>query len=149
MKRFLAALVLAPAHFVSGGESNGHDLGWLEGCWVSADSTSHEVWVAESADRLTGFGMALADNRLGFYEVLTIIRGADGAWTYTAYPAGQPATSFVASEVGAQRAVFVNARHDYPQEIRYRRDGDALDATISLLGGAKPTSFTKVACASN
>jgi hypothetical protein len=56
MKRFAAALVLLPAHIVSGGESNGHELGWLAGCWVSADATWHEVRVAESEDRLTASG---------------------------------------------------------------------------------------------
>lgn len=145
MNRFVGALLLFPA-LLSSAETNDRDLGWLVGCWVSADRSSQEVWVAESADRLLGFGVAVSDNKLGFYEVLALSRRGDGAWVYTAHPAGQAATSFVASDVTGQHAVFVNPAHDYPQEIRYRRDGSNLHATISLAGGAKPTSFTKVAC---
>jgi len=43
-------------------------------------------------------------------------------------------------------ALFVNPDHDYPQEIRYRRDGNRLIATISLLGGEDARSFDKQAC---
>lgn len=145
MYKFLAVSLLLPA-FMSASELDGNDLVWLVGCWVSIDKDSHEVSVAESADRMVGFGVAVNDDTLGFYEVLTLSRGEDGAWVYTAHPAGQAATSFVASDVTDQHAVFVNPAHDYPQEIRYRTDGNTLHATISLSGGANPTSLTKAAC---
>jgi hypothetical protein len=52
----------------------------------------------------------------------------------------------VASETGENEVMFVNADHDYPQEILYRRDGNKLFARISLLDSENPNSFDKVAC---
>ncbi len=37
----------------------------------------------------------------------------------------------------ALTALFANAAHDYPQRIRYWREGETLNAEISLLDGSK------------
>ena len=143
--RYLAALLLLPA-LGTADESNAQDLGWLVGCWMTPDGSAQEVWVAESERSLSGFSVSIADNKVGFYEVLSIRRTDSGALVYTAHPVGQATTSFTAVAIGEYSVLFENAEHDYPQQIRYARQANRLQATISLLDGTKPVSFDKVAC---
>lgn len=143
--RVLIALLLIPM-LASGAHTAQSGLNWLAGCWVSADKSSQEVWVVESDNSLIGFAVALGVEEVVFYEVLSIKQNADSLWTYSAHPSGQAPTSFLAVETGESSVVFSNPNHDYPQEIRYRRNGSRLYATISLRGGANPKSFDKTAC---
>ena len=113
---------------------------------MTPDSSAQEVWVVESERSLAGFGVVITDSKIGFYEVLSIKQSEDGSWTYTAHPSGQASASFVAVEIDDTSVVFANPEHDYPQEIRYKREGSRLYATISLIGGVNPNSFDKVAC---
>lgn len=48
--------------------------------------------------------------------------------------------------VSENSVVFANPRHDYPQEIRYRREGHQPYVTISLSGDDRPNSSDKIAC---
>lgn len=143
--RVLIALLLIPL-LASGANTSQNGLNWLVGCWVSADKSSQEVWVVESDNSLIGFAVSLGVEEVVFYEVLRIKQNADSLWTYSAHPSGQAPASFIAVETGESSVVFSNPNHDYPQEIRYRRNGDRLYATISLRGGADPKSFDKTAC---
>lgn len=145
MMKILAGLALISV-VVLGGEHDSHELGWLVGCWVSPDGSAQEVWVVDSDQSLLGFGVAFDDNRIGFYEVLSIRRNRQGSYVYTAHPSGQRSASFAATAITGNSAVFANPDHDYPQEIRYARDGHRLSATTSLLGGANPNVFEKTAC---
>ena len=145
MKRLSIALMLIPV-IALGSDSDSDKLSWLAGCWMTPDKSSQEVWVIDSDRSLAGFSVAISSNKVGFYEVLSISRGKDGSWVYTAYPSGQASASFTATEITENSVVFANPDHDYPQEIRYVREGNRLFATISLLGGVDPNSFDKVAC---
>lgn len=145
MMRLLAALAILPA-IASGGDSTSHELSWLVGCWMTPDKTTQEVWVVEGDRSLAGFSVAVTDNSVSFYEVLSIRQSEDGLLAYTAHPSGQASASFAATEITENSVVFANPNHDYPQEIRYVRDSDRLYATISLLGGVNPNSFNKIAC---
>lgn len=143
--KILTILSLIPAlSFV--GEQNESELDWLVGCWITPDGSAQEVWVADSEGSLTGFGVAIGGNKLSFYEVLSIRQKGDGSVVYTAHPAGQASTSFTAKEITENGVLFVNADHDYPQEIRYSRESNHLYATVSLLNGVNPRSFNKVSC---
>lgn len=143
--RILMALLLTPM-LASGGETAQGSLDWLAGCWVTADKSSQEVWVVDSAKSLMGFAVSLDAEEVVFYEVLNIKQDANGLWVYSAHPSGQASASFVAIETGESSVTFANPDHDYPQEIHYRRDGNQLYATISSSGGANPNSFNKTAC---
>ena len=61
--------------------------------------------------------------------------------TYYGAPGGQNRTPFnwVASD--EQSVTFVNESHDYPQRIRYWRDGKELVAEIALKDGSKAVSW--------
>ena len=143
--RILRALLLLPALSLAA-EPVEHPLDWLVGCWMTPDGSAQEVWVADGDGGLSGFSVSLADNKVSFYETLTIRSGEDGALVYTAHPSGQASTSFTASEITENSALFINANHDYPQQIRYKLVSGSLQATISLLDGSRSVSFDKVAC---
>lgn len=143
--RTLPALLLLPALSLAGHPGE-HPLDWLVGCWMTPDGSAQEVWVADSDGGLNGFSVSVADNRVSFYETLTIRPGENGAFVYTAHPSGQASTVFTATKITENSALFVNPDHDYPQQIRYTRVSGQLQATISLLDGARPVSFDKVAC---
>lgn len=123
-----------------------NDLDWLVGCWESADGSSKEVWVREPDGSLIGFGVAVSDSAVKFYEVLRIVANQDGALHYTAYPAGQSPTTFVKIAATKAYVLFSNPDHDYPQEIAYRVEGTSLYATISAMNGRNPQSFDKQRC---
>jgi hypothetical protein len=144
MKIFSLLLFLPVLSF--GGEPNDPELDWLVGCWKTPDGSAQEVWIVDSEGALAGFGVAIGDNKVRFYEILSIRQKGDGSLVYTAHPAGQASTSFIAKEITENSVLFVNADHDYPQEIRYSRESNHLYATISLLNGANPNSFNKVSC---
>ena len=110
------------------------------------DSSAQEVWVVDGEQSLIGFGVAIHDNKVGFYEIMSIQQSEDDAWIYTAHPSGQASASFLATQISENSVVFANPDHDYPQEIRYRREGNQLYATVSLIAGVNPTNFDRVAC---
>ena len=143
--RLPPALLLLPVLSLAG-EPGEHPLEWLIGCWMTPDGSSQEVWVDDTDGGLTGFSVSVADSQVGFYEILTIRPGDNGSFVYTAHPSGQATTSFTVAEISENSAVFVNAEHDYPQQISYTRAAENLHATISLLDGSRPVTFDKVAC---
>ena len=143
--KLLAALALIPA-LALGGDSNGGELGWLVGCWTTPDNSAREVWVIDSETSLAGFAVAIDDDAVSFYEVLSIKQSKEGSWIYTAHPSGQASASFVAVDISENSVVFSNPNHDFPQEISYTRKENRLYATVSLLGGVNPLSFDKIAC---
>jgi hypothetical protein len=145
--KLLPKLALVPAlAFALALDSDGGEFAWLVGCWVTPDKSAQEVWVADGDRSLAGFGVTISESAVAFYEVLSIKQSDDGTWTYTAHPSGQESASFVVVEMREKSVVFANPKHDYPQEIRYSRDGNQLYATVSLLGEINPKSFDKVAC---
>ena len=71
----------------------------------------------------------------------TRIQEADGKISFCALPKGQTGACFDATSVTASEIVFENAAHDYPQRIRYWRQGEELHAEISLKDGSKPNRW--------
>jgi ketosteroid isomerase-like protein len=130
-------------------------LAWWLGTWDAEDGSSREHWVANGGAL---YGVAL-DARGGF-EVLIVDDGedgkpADGKLRLFAMPGGSPAVEFahVADEGGqggqggsgvlGASARFANPAHDFPKQVSYRRDGDALAAEISGDGKAIPFRFRR------
>ena len=139
--RTLAGLGLAMCCF----SASAGDLDWMLGCWETADGSAREVWVRQSPGQLVGMAAVASEGRVVFHEVLVVEVDGDGAH-YTAHVQGQDATKFTAKTFKDGEAAFVNAAHDFPQKVHYRRDGDRLLASISLLDGGNPQSFDKQRC---
>lgn len=86
---------------------------------------------------MLGAGRAGSGDRLTEWEATQIIPGADGKLVYWASPGGGARVAFAEVSRGPREIVFASAAHDYPQRIRYWREGAVLNAETSLLDGSK------------
>ncbi len=156
---WVAAQAAAPA-----GEQSVDALAWLGGDWEQVTQAGPHVsnWTIERWSRPRGgvmLGTSLSGRRTTSsvtaipvdqpraYEFLRISPGEGGRITYFASPGGQAAVAFPMVRMGRYEVVFENAAHDYPQRIAYRWDassigGETLTATISLIDGSRPMSWT-------
>jgi hypothetical protein len=125
---------------------------FMAGCWAGehkdARRSSYEVWIAPRADRMLGVSQTVLPNRTDF-EFLRIER-AGAQIDYVAQPSGRPPTRFRMTGASDTHAEFSNPDHDFPQHIRYAREGDLLRADTS---GGTPIRrlefrFRKVNCES-
>jgi hypothetical protein len=119
-----------------------NDLGWMSGHWITADAATEEDWTAPRGGIMLGTGRTVHDGTLREYEFIRLQAGADGVPIYWGSPNGATPVGFRLTRAGASSATFDNPDHDYPQRIRYRRDGAALVATISAIDDSHATSWT-------
>jgi hypothetical protein len=125
---------------------SGPALGWLTGTWCTDPGDGEqtcETWSGYDRKQ-EAHGVSVTHGRRGTTrEVMTIMNDA-GRLVFHAEPEGQkPADFFSTTRDHAPPALeFVNAAHDYPQRIRYWREGALLIAEISLADGGKPQRWT-------
>jgi hypothetical protein len=119
----LGALAQTPARVQS--------LAWLAGTWVSesARGTVTESWLGPGHGMMAAVNLSTFRNGRDSYEFLRIADTPAGI-SYFASPDGVKPVEFPLKESGAQRVVFENPAHDFPQRILYWRDGAALVARI-------------------
>jgi hypothetical protein len=104
---------------------------WMAGYWLSCANGEQvsETWTAGGDMLLLGVGITRAQDGVRF-EVMRVAKGSTGAISLYSSPEGAPPTEFALKSQGADRAVFENAAHDFPQRIIYARDGQDLTARI-------------------
>lgn len=135
-----AALLMAQA----APPARADELGWMSGLWLaeSAGRWTEESWSAPRGGVMLGHSRTGREDVLREFEFLRIAPGADGVLAYLAQPGGRPAVSFRLVARERTSATFENPQHDFPQRIRYVRDGDSLTATISAMDGSNAMSWT-------
>lgn len=120
-------------------------LSWLAGCWEDrrADRVVTEHWMLPSgSDMIGGSTTASRDSTLEI-EFLRIHEGKRGSLNYIASPSGQKTTSFSLVSYSSNELVFENLKHDFPQRIIYKRDGDSLlTARVEGLHKGKEFAFS-------
>jgi len=120
-------------------------LGWLHGCWMSADQSTYERWDVADASHAFGSNFSLKDGKVSFFEHMRI-EPSDMGLVFQAYPAGNGPSGFPMLTMEANTITFANEAHDYPQKITYTRKGSTLSAQISLLDDTNPTRWSFVPC---
>jgi hypothetical protein len=118
---------------------------WMAGCWEhrSQDRWTEECWTVPRGGIMLGNGRSGTGGVLDSWEVMQIelVETDDPVidpLTFYGAPKGQNRTAFSWDRSSkAPGITFVNAGHDYPQRIRYWRDGKDLMAEVSLAGGSK------------
>ena len=116
-------------------------LSFLAGHWQEKTDRedTQETWLGPQGDLMVAANLSSRGGRVGF-ENLRIIK-RDGKLIYLASPGGRnPPTEFPLKESGANRAVFENPNHDFPQRIIYKREGDVLIARIEGVIGENEKS---------
>ena len=142
MKRMFGAALALLLAAQSAPNAQVADLGWMSGHWQTADGATEEDWSAPRAGMMLGTSRTIQSGVARDYEFLRIQAGADGVPVYWASPNGAPPVGFRLTRAGPGSATFDNPGHDYPQRIVYRRDGEALVATISAIDDSHATSWT-------
>jgi hypothetical protein len=123
--------VPAPPAASPGPEAQLAALSWMVGGWAGEEggSFTEEHWLAPRGGTMLGVNRTVKGGRSAAFEFLRIEARADGL-VYLASPGGKPATAFRAREVSAERVVFENKDHDFPQRVVYWRAEGALHARI-------------------
>ena len=107
-------------------------LEWLAGSWRgSAQGVDmEEHWTAPKGDSMIGIHRDVGKGKTMSFEFLRIEQQGDQI-VYLSMPNGRsPATPFPLKDASANRVVFENPKHDFPQRIIYWKDGNDLRARI-------------------
>lgn len=138
-RMFVPGLAMLAAATQAGAGSAPAMPGWLAGCWVEqkGPAWTEECWTAPRAGQMMGSGRNGRGEELRSWEVMQIETGADGKPVFYGSPKGAPRVAFPAITVGEREIVFANPQHDYPQRIRYWREGMDLNAEISAMDGSQ------------
>lgn len=117
---------------------------WMLGTWCTVPKAGQQMcerWTQTSDGGLSGRAEIRRDGVATPGESMRIA-AVGGVLVFHAEPRGQAPTDFPAAAISAQALTFENRAHDYPQRVRYWREGAALMAEISLADGSKPMRWT-------
>jgi hypothetical protein len=145
-----AALGIVLAGCASGPERDLGRFGFMVGCWKSADGVNLEVWSPPEGGIMFGYATTTRNGQLATFEQSRVDTRPSRA-LYTASPEGQRPVTFVETRdplalVAPNTVTFENGDHDYPQRITYRGAENGLSASISLLDGTRPFSYSWERC---
>lgn len=117
---------------------------WMAGAWSSSDGDrwTEEFWTNARGGIMIGASREGRGEALRSWESIRIARKADGTLAYVPMPNGGSPVEFLLVRHDAQSIEFANPAHDFPQRIRYWREGARLHAEISLLDGSRAVSWS-------
>ena len=115
---------------------------WMAGCWETRDGDrwTDECWSPPRAGVMLGTGRSGTGDKLGDWEIMRI--EADGGLVFYGAPTGTDWTPFPSAPDAEGGVTFLNTEHDYPQRIRYWREGERLNAEISMGNGSKAVRWS-------
>jgi hypothetical protein len=116
------------------------DLGWLSGAWAerkAGGEWTEEYWTPPRGGLMIGAGLTGSADTVRHFEHMRIVTDASGKVAFHAMPNGGPAVVFPVTRWTADEISFENPANDYPQRVTYRREGDRIAATISMLDGSR------------
>ena len=119
--------------------------GWLAGAWaVSGENGAwtEEFWTHPRGGIMIGASRQGRGEALRSWESIRILRKPDGTLAYVPMPNGGAPVEFALVKQGDRSIEFANPAHDFPQRIRYWREGARLHAEISLLDGSRAVSWS-------
>lgn len=118
--------------------------GWMAGCWEMRDGErwAEECWTIPRGGMMLGSGRAGTGDRVASWETMRIAlaepdSGGAIPMAFVAAPGGTGWTTFGWSPADEDGVTFHNASNDYPQRVRYWREGEQLKAETSLLDGSQ------------
>ena len=146
MLKLAAAMLLALAvsAAVSAEEEDAPFPAWLAGAWSNDDGErwTEEFWTHPRGGMMIGASREGQGDALRSWEAIRILRTADGSLAYVPMPGGGPPVEFAMTDQTAQSIEFANPAHDFPQRLRYWREGGTLNAEIAMIDGSRAVSWT-------
>lgn len=113
---------------------------WLHGAWTETRENggwADEFWTPARGGIMIGAARMGGPEGLIMFEHTRIVRDDRGRLVFIAQPRGAPPSEFPMVAMGEAMLEFANPAHDYPQRIRYWREGRELRARTSLMDGSK------------
>jgi len=134
-----AALLLAATPLSAADPRDAALPGWMAGTWMMEEGANwfDEVWMDPRGGIMLGIARSGFGPQLQFWETTQIRIKPDGSISLFAQPSGKPPSEFPMVLKSEEAIEFANPRHDYPQRIRYWRQGKLLMAEISKLDGSE------------
>lgn len=128
MIRTAALMVFMAAAQVATGAARFPEF--MAGSWrgVTDAQRMEEHWTTPDGRMMVGMHRDTGSERSSF-EFLRI-EAQGGTLVYLAMPAGRPAVAFPLKTIEANRIVFENLKHDFPQRVIYWRADDRLCARV-------------------
>lgn len=122
------------------------ELAWMAGCWEQreGDRWTEECWTAPRGGLMLGSSRTGRGDTILEWESLRIERDVQNGegpivrLAYFAAPGGKGWTRFAWSSNAGPGVTFYNVANDYPQRIRYWREGDRMMAEIAMEDGSRP-----------
>ena len=112
----------------------------MKGCWSlnrdNRETTEH--WLKPAGGTMLGISRTVANGKTVEFEFIQIRQDEKGDIFFIAKPSGQPEATFKMIKGSANEVIFENPRHDFPQRVIYRLQGDG-----SLLGRIEGVSKGK------
>ena len=139
MKRIILPVLLLLAAPL-GAQSAARSLPeWMAGTWMTEDgaSWSDEVWTDARGGMMLGIARTGFGPRLESWELTQMRQKPDGSISFFIQTPGLRATEFPMVLVSDEAIEFANPSHDYPQRIRYWRQGKLLMAEVSKIDGSQ------------
>jgi Domain of unknown function (DUF6265) len=117
---------------------------WMVGAWQyeAGEDWADEYWTPLRGDLMMGSSRSGKAERTTFWEHMRIEKEDDGGIVFVALSADQKPVRFDMVVSMEREVVFENEAHDYPQRIRYWREGKVLNAEISLIDGSKAKAYS-------
>ena len=122
---------------------------WMAGCWVQeqGERWTDECWTTPRGGVMLGSGRSGRGEQIASFEVMQIVLspapdGQAAGMAFWGAPGGEGRTSFAWQPSAEPGVTFVNAAHDYPQRIRYWREGKLLMAETSLADGSNANRWS-------
>lgn len=140
MKRLISTfLLLIAAPLLAQSPRDAVLPGWMAGTWMMEDGANwaDELWTDPKGGIMLGVSRSGFGGEVQSWELAQIRARPDGSMVYVVQPQGKAAVEFPMVLVSEEAIEFANPAHDYPQRIRYWRQGKLLMAEISLLDGSK------------
>jgi len=114
------------------------DLAFMAGCWrglTASGTTIEEFYSAPSANLIVGATRYVRAGRSVDFEFTRIDQSDSGA-VITPHPKGVRSVTFAPKVLRANRVVWENAAHDFPQRILYTRV--SADSLVARIEGRTP-----------
>ena len=113
-------------------------ISFMSGCWTGPSSNGaiiEEQYTAATDNLVIGMTRYVRGGRVVDFEFTTIER-TDSSFAMTPHPKGVKSDSFPLKTLEANRAVWENLGHDFPQRIIYRKGDDG--SLIARIEGTTP-----------
>ena len=138
MKKLLLFLTLVAAPLVAEAPHHAALPSWMAGTWMMEDGANwtDELWTDSKGGVMLGISRTGFGAELQSWEMEQIKLNSDGTMVFIAQAQGKPPVEFPMVLISDEAIEFANPTHDYPQRIRYWRQGKLLMAEISRLDGS-------------